>query len=166
MKNLGALMKKCCWTVDPFQQPMILRVTRGLQSLGRPKEEDIRLYYDSLVFPHPQQDFPSSSDSENSESDSTCTESSSDTAESIPVGEVPAVNPTALLMHLISTLREKCVIVQRKREEPFEIIQYPRPPTDALVDQVQHWLQGLEFGAEDPVDSLIYPHDGHQVEER
>jgi hypothetical protein len=124
-------MKKFCWTVDPFQQPMILRVTRGLQSIGRPKEEDIRLYYGSLIFPHPQQDAPSSSDS---------TESSSDTAESILVGEVPAVNPTALLMHLISTLREKCMIVQRKSKEPFEIIQYPRPPTDALVDQVQHWL--------------------------
>jgi hypothetical protein len=154
-------MKKFCWTVDPFQQPMILRVTRGLQSIGRPKEEDIRLYYGSLVFPHPRQDAPSSPNKEDSESDST--ESSSDTAESIPVGEVPAVNPTALLMHLISTLREKCMIVQRTSTRR-EVIQYPRPPTDALVDQVQHWLQGLDFGAEDPVDPLIYPHDGHQAE--
>ena len=162
MKNLGALLKKCCWTVDPFQNPMILRVTRGLQSVGRPKEEDIKLYYGTLVFPHPRQDPPPSSDSDDSSSDSN--ESSSDTAESAPVGEVPAVNPTALLMHLISTLREKCMILQRKREEPFEVIQYPRPPTDALVDQVQHWLQGPDFGAEDPVDSLIYPHDGHQDE--
>jgi hypothetical protein len=137
---------------------MILRVTRGLQSIGRPKEEDIRLYYGSLVFPHPRQDAPASSDSEDSESDST--ESSSDTAESIPVGEVPPVNPTALLMHLISTLREKCLIVQRKREEPFEIIQYPRPPTDALVDQVQLWLQGLDFGADEPFDSLSAPQNG------
>jgi hypothetical protein len=161
MKNLGTLMKKCCWTVDPFQDPMIFRVTRGLQSIGRPKEEDIRLYYGSLVFPHPRQDAPSSSDSEVSESDST--ESSSDTAESMPVGEVPAVNPTALLMHLISTLREKCMIVQRKREEPFEIIHYPRPPTDELVDRVQLWLQGLYSGAEDPVDSLI-SHDESQAQ--
>jgi len=134
---------------------MILRVTRGLQSVGRPKEEDIKLYYGSLVFPHPRQDPPPLSDSD---------DSSSDTDESIPVGEVPGVNPTALLMHLISTLREKCMIVQRRREEPFEIIQCPRPPTDVLVDLIQHWLQGLDFGAEDTVDSLIYPQDGHQVE--
>jgi hypothetical protein len=163
MKNLGTLMKKCYWTVDPFQQPMILRVTRGLQSIGRPREEDIRLYYGSLVFPHPRQDAPVSSDSEDSESDST--ESSSDTDESIPVGEVPPVNPTALLLHLISTLREKCMIVERTNTRR-EVIQYPRPPTDALVDQVQHWLQGPDFGAEDTVDPLIYSHDGHQVEGR
>jgi len=161
MKNLGTLLKKCCWTVDPFQNPMKLRVTRGLQSVGRPKEEDIRLYYGSLVFPHPRQDAPASSDSEDSESDSN--ESSSDTAESTPVGDVPPVNPTALLMHLISTLREKCMIVQRKKEEPFEIIQCPRPPTDALVDQIQLWLQGLDLGAEDPVDSLM-SHDGSQAQ--
>jgi hypothetical protein len=105
MKNQGTLLKKCCWTVDPIQDPMILRVSRGLQSVGRSKEEDIRLYYGSLVFPHPRQDAPSSYDSEDSEFDSI--ESLSDTAESIPVGEVPLVNPTALLMHLISTLREK-----------------------------------------------------------
>jgi hypothetical protein len=151
MKNLGTLMKKCYWTVDPFQQPMILRVTRGLKSVGRPKEEDIRLYYGSLVFPHPRQDAPASSDSEDSESDST--ESSSDTAESIPVGEVPPANPTALLMHLIGTLREKCMIV------------HPRPPTDALVDQVQLWLQGLDFGADDPFDSLSSPQNRFEPSE-
>jgi hypothetical protein len=154
MKNLGALMKKCCWTVDPIQDPMILRMTRGLQSIGRPKEEDIRLYYGSLVFPHPRQDAPPSPDSD---------DSSSDTAESIFVGEVPPVNTTALLMHLISTLREKCVIVQRKREEPFEIIQYPRPPTEDLVDRVQLWLQGLDFEADNPIDSLIC-HDEIQAQ--
>jgi hypothetical protein len=157
-------MKKCCWTVDPFQNPMVLRVTRGLQSIGRPKEEDIRLYYGSLVFPHPRQDAPASSDSEDSESDSTCTESSSDTAKSIPVGEVPAVNPTALLMHLISTLREKCMIVQRTSTRR-EVIQYPRPPTDALVDQVQLWLQGLDFGADDPFDSLSSPQNRFEPSE-
>jgi hypothetical protein len=60
-------------------------------------------------------------------------------------------------------LREKCVIVQRKREEPFEIIQYPRPPTEDLVDRVQLWLQGLDFEADNPIDSLIC-HDEIQAQ--
>jgi hypothetical protein len=119
-----------------------------------PKREDIRLYYRSLVVPHPRQDAPSSSDS---------SDSSSDTTESTPAGEVPAVNPTALLMHLISTFRQKCMKVQRKREEPFEIIQYPRPPTEDLVDRVQLWLQSLDIEADDPIDSLI-SHDEIQAQ--
>lgn len=141
---------------------MILRVTRGLHSLGRPKDEDIHLYYGSLVFPHPRQTPPSSFIKDDSSSDSD--DSSSDTAESTPVGEVPAVNPTALLIHLISTLREKCMIVRRKNEEPFEIIQYPMPPTDALVDRVQRWLQVPDFGTIDPFDHPSFPENGMQAQ--
>jgi hypothetical protein len=118
---------------------MVLRITGGLQSIGRPNDKDIALFYGRLVFPHFRVDALSSSSSD---------DTSSDTSDATWVGSVPAVCPTALLMHLISTLREKCIVTRRQCEET-STVEYARPPTDALVDRIRHWLEASDFGCED-----------------
>lgn len=123
---------------------MVVRACNSLRSFDHLDKPLIKYLYGPYVFPPPpDEDNRSPSDDDD--------DSVGDAVKSTQHDNVPAVNPTALLMHLISTLRENCsVLSEKEKREGSSVIGFARPPSIALEARIKKWLQTPDFGLDHP----------------